>query len=94
MATSLTESNKCLCKRYQLQTFQKMINFTLYFSFLLSTFIMCVITYHSGYCAMRQQLENSSHKNAKTEGLAKLMSGGQVIAFILTLKVILNKILL
>lgn len=71
-----------------------MINLTLYFSFLLSTFIMFVITYHSGYCAMRQQLENSSHKNAKTEGLAKLMSGGQVIAFILTLKVILNKILL
>lgn len=71
-----------------------MINLTLYFSFLLSTFIMCVITYHSGYCAIRQQLENSSHKNAKTEGLAKLMRDGQVIAFILTLKVILNKKLL
>lgn len=86
-----TESNKCLFKRYKLQTFQKMINISLNFSFLLSTFIMCAITYHSGYCAIHQQLENSSHKNAKTEGLAKLMSDGQVIACILTLIVILNK---
>lgn len=57
-----------------------MINLTLYFS------------YHSGYCAIRQQLENSSHKNAKTEGLAKLMRDGQeLIGHLMKLSLYLQK---
>lgn len=59
-----------------------------YFVLSFSVIHIYYVCYHSGYCAIRQQLENSSHENAKTEGLAKLMSDGQVIAFILTLKVI------
>ena len=43
-----------------------------------------------GYRAFRYQLEQSSHENPKAEGLAKLMSDINVMAFILTLREVIN----
>lgn len=39
-----------------------------------------------GYRAIRQQLETSSHNNAKAEGYARLIGDGHVITYILKLK--------
>ncbi|KAK3083616.1 hypothetical protein FSP39_000304 [Pinctada imbricata] len=45
-------------------------------------------TFFKGYSAIRQQLENASHANPKAEGLVKLMQDGQLMVFLLLLKVI------
>lgn len=46
----------------------------------------------TGYKAIRQQLETSSHNNAKAEGYARLIGDGHVITYILKLKVYFTKL--
>lgn len=41
-----------------------------------------------GYTALRHHLENSSHTNPKAEGLAKIAADGNVLVFMLSLKVL------
>ncbi|KAH3713209.1 hypothetical protein DPMN_002520 [Dreissena polymorpha] len=40
-----------------------------------------------GYKLFLYQLENASHQNAKAEGLAKMMRDGNLILYMLSLKV-------
>lgn len=46
-----------------------------------------IVGFFKGYQAIRHHLESASHTNAKAEGLAKIAADGNIIVFLLSLKV-------
>ena len=46
-----------------------------------------ISNFEKGYKAIRNHLETASHENSKAEGLAKIAADGNVLVFMMSLKV-------